>query len=154
MGLNDVRKGSSTSPMKTSVKCILWYVGTLALSPLFFLATGAWEKVIGCIVGFPAIWLLYPAILLKILVGSQPVPLPATELRSHSTPIIEIVLWTAIFVIGYCVQIGLGAGAIYAREHRARHRCYLIYVSLLVLDVGIAWFGLILFWLLVGGLGE
>ncbi len=142
------------SPMKTTVKCILWYLAGLVLSPLFFLVTGAWEKVIGCLVGLPALWLLYPAILVKILVGPQPIPAPVEELGPDANPVIEIALWTAIFVIGYCVQIGLAGGAILARGERARHTCYLIYVGLLVLDVGIGCFGPILFWLLVGGLGD
>ena len=51
------------------------------------------------------------------------------------------------------VPLGMAVAAIFARKQTTRHRCYLGFLGLLILDVGIAWFGPILF-LLIMGAGE
>lgn len=45
-----------------------------------------------------------------------------------------------VVAIGYAVQMGLAAAAICAREPSNRHRIYLVFRGLLIIDVVVAWF--------------
>ncbi len=100
----------------TSVKCVLWYIGTTMLVPLCCLAEGIWERVWSGVIGLPAAWLFG----LTILVGLG-------DWADHHS--------TFVIVLGYFVQISLAIGATYAREHDARYRFYLTFIFLLLLDL-------------------
>jgi hypothetical protein len=101
---------------ETLAKCIVWYLAALALAPLPYLVFRQWELVPWCTVGLPSL------IALIFLIHAGPNPIP-------------------FIVIGYLVQIGLAAKAIYGREQSVRKWCYLIFCCLLVVDVYVAWFG-------------
>ncbi len=104
---------------ETFAKCLVWYIAALLLAPLPCFVFGSTELVPWCMVGLPAL------LALMFLVHAGPNSLP-------------------FIVIGYSVQIGLGAKAIYGHSQSVRKWCYLIFCCLLVLDVCVAWFGPIL----------
>jgi hypothetical protein len=58
-----------------------------------------------------------------------------------------------VVVTGYVVQIGLAAAAIGVREHGTRRKIYLVFLSLLTIDVVAAWLFPFLF-LIFRGMGE
>lgn len=113
---------------ETFFKCLVWYIVAVLLAPLPCLAFGSRELAPWCMVGLPALL----GLVFVMHAGPNPIP---------------------FIVIGYIVQIGLGAKAIYGHSQRVRKWCYLIFCCLLVLDVCVAWFGPILMFAL-HGLGE
>jgi hypothetical protein len=108
------------------VKCLYWYVGSLVLPVLTCVALGELQLALLCIVGLPGFVGIFPALKL----GLDPRP---------------------FMVMGCLVQIGLAAGAIYAREQRARNRFYLAFRCLLILNVGIALLFPFLLIMILGG---
>jgi hypothetical protein len=112
------------TPTETFAKCILWFIAAVVLAPLPYFVFGPRELAPWCMVGLPSLL----ALIFLIHAGPNPNP---------------------VIVIGYIVQIGLAAKAIYGHSKRVRKWCYLIFVWLLVLDVCVAWFGPILFFLIV-----
>lgn len=117
------------SRMETFTRCLVWYIAAWVLAPLPYLAFGQRELVTWCVYGFPAL----PALIFMLRGGPDPVP---------------------FILIGYLLQMGLAAKAVYGREQSTRRGCYLAFLGLLILDVGVAWFGPILFLLIGGGPGE
>ena len=104
------------SRTETLVKCIMWYFGHSALAPLSCLALRTWEKAVACVVGLPAMLLFVPA----ILAGLD---------DRYAFPVVAL---------GYCVQFGLASGAICACGAGVRHKVYLVFIGLLVIDVSVA----------------
>jgi hypothetical protein len=109
---------------ETFAKCLVWYIVALLLAPLPYIVFQAWQFIPWCMVGLPSL------LALIFLIHAGPNPMP-------------------FIVIGYIVQIGLAAKAIYGHSQNVRRWCYLIFCCLLVLDVCVAWFGPICFLLII-----
>ena len=117
-------KGHVMTPTETVVRCIVWYIAALVLAPLPYLALRSPELAGWCIIGLPSL----PRLVFLMHGGPNPLP---------------------VILIGYLVQIALAVKAVTSREERIRKTCYLIFRCLIVIDVLVAWFGPILFLLVM-----
>jgi hypothetical protein len=120
-GLQPSREGGSRIEMLR--KCILWYVGALAAAPLPALVFGDFLRfalAAWCVVFLPSMLGFVP-----LIWPSVPAAVPGY------LPIIVI--------SGYLIHMGVVSVVGCSSSQSVRRKSYLLFVTLLVIDVALAW---------------